>query len=150
MINKIIATIMSLVLGVYGLLGLTDGTGSKDYEDGKYKNVILMIGDGMSFEHIDATEKYRDVDLVMNNMPVGLKSDIDSFLIPATDSAAGGTALSTGMRVWINSLAVYPFDPFSPDDMNVPITLGELVKADGKATGVVTTDKTLSKLRQTL
>lgn len=142
MLNKIIAAVMSLILGTYGLLGLTDGTGSKDYEAGKYKNVILMIGDGMSFEHVDATEKYREVDLVMNNMPVQLKSDIDSFLIPATDSAAGGTALSTGMRVWINSLAVYPFDPFSINDMNVPISLGELVKADGKATGVVTTDKT--------
>ena len=141
MLNKIISVVMSFVLGVYGLLGLTAGTG-KDYEDGKYKNVILMIGDGMSFEHIAATEKYREVDLVMNDMPVQLKSDIDSFLIPATDSAAGGTALATGMRVWINSVGVYPFDPFSINDMNVPISLGELVKAHGKATGVVTTDKT--------
>jgi len=140
-INKMITVIMSLILGVYGILGITGGV-SNDYEDGKYKNVILMIGDGMSFEHVDATEKYHKVDLVMNNMPVQLKSDIDSFLIPATDSAAGGTALSTGMRVWINSLGLYPFDPFSPNDMNVPINLGELVMTDGKATGVVTTDKT--------
>ncbi len=140
-INKIITVVMSLILGVYGILGITGGV-SKNYEDGKYKNVILMIGDGMSFEHVDATEKYREVDLIMNNMPVQLKSDIDSFLIPATDSAAGGTALATGMRVWINSVGVYPFDPFSPNDMNVPISLGELVKANGKATGVVTTDKT--------
>ena len=140
-LNKMITVVMSLILGIYGILGITGGV-SKDYEDGKYKNVILMIGDGMSFEHIDATEKYREVDLVMNNMPVQLKSDIDSFIIPATDSAAGGTALSTGMRVWINSLGIYPFDPLSPNDMNVPISLGELVKADGKATGVVTTDKT--------
>ena len=140
-LNKFIAAVMSLILGVYGIMGLTGGV-SKDYEEGKYKNVILMIGDGMSFEHIAATEKYNNVDLVMNNMPVQLKSDIDSFLIPATDSAAGGTALATGMRVWINSVGVYPFDPFSCNDMNVPISLGELVKANGKATGVVTTDKT--------
>ena len=140
-INKIISVVMTVILSLYGLFGLTGGT-DKDYEQGKYKNVILMIGDGMSFEHIDATEKYRNVDLVMNDMPVQLKSDIDSFLIPATDSAAGGTALATGMRVWINSVGVYPFDPFSCNDMNVPISLGELVKADGKATGVVTTDKT--------
>ncbi len=139
--KKIIAVVMSLVLGVYGLLGLTSGI-SDDYEEGKYKNVILMIGDGMGFNHIAATEDICDVDLVMNDMAVELTSDIDSFLIPATDSAAGGTALSTGMRVWINSVGVYPFDPFSIDDINVPITLGELVKADGKATGVVTTDKT--------
>lgn len=139
--NKMIAMIMSVILSIYGIIGLTGGT-KNEYAEGKYKNVILFIGDGMSFEHVDATEKYREVDLVMNNMPVSLKSDIDSFIIPATDSAAGGTALSTGMRVWINSVGVYPFDPFSPNDMNTPINLGELVKADGKATGVVTTDKT--------
>lgn len=141
MINKLISVIMSVILSLYGIIGLTGGAG-KDYTEGKYKNVILMIGDGMSFEHVDATEKYREVDLVMNDMPVQLKSDTDSFLIPATDSAAGATALATGMRSWINSVSIYPFDPFSPSDINVPITLGELLKADGKATGVVTTDKT--------
>ncbi len=132
---------MSLILSVYGFIGINRNVGD-NYTEGKYKNVILMIGDGMSFEHVAATEKYREVDLVMNDMPVQLSSDIDSYLIPATDSAAGGTALATGMRVWINSVGVYPFDPFSPNDMNVPISLGELVKANGGATGVVTTDKT--------
>ncbi len=140
-LNKIIAVMMSAILSIFGLIGINKGA-DDDYAEGKYKNVILFIGDGMSFNHVDATEKYREVDLVMNDMPVELKSDIDSFMIPATDSAAGGTALATGMRVWINSVGVYPFDPFSPNDINVPISLGELVKADGKATGVVTTDKT--------
>ena len=140
-LNKIIAVMMSAILSIFGLIGINKGAGD-DYAEGKYKNVILFIGDGMSFNHVDAAEKYREVDLVMNDMPVELKSDIDSFMIPATDSAAGGTALATGMRVWINSVGVYPFDPFSPNDINVPISLGELVKADGKATGVVTTDKT--------
>lgn len=140
-LNKIIAVMMSAVLSVFSIIGINTGV-SNDFEEGKYKNVILMIGDGMGFNHIAATEKYREVDLVMDEMPVQLTSDIDSFMIPATDSGAGGTALATGMRVWINSVGVYPFDPFSPDDINVPISLGELVKADGKATGVVTTDKT--------
>ncbi len=140
-ISKVITVFMSLLLTFYAGIGFV-GNVSDEYTEGKYKNVILLIGDGMSFEHIDATEKYHNVDLVMNNMPVQLKSDIDSFIIPATDSAAGGTALATGMRVWINSVGVYSFDPFSYDDINVPLNLGELVKADGKATGVVTTDKT--------
>ncbi len=140
-INKIIAFVTAVILSVYGFIGINKNV-SDDYTEGKYKNVILMIGDGMSFNHVDATEKRFGTDLVMNNMPVQLKSDIDSFIVPATDSAAGGTALATGMRVWINSVGVYPFDPFSYDDMNVPISLGELVKAHGKATGVVTTDKT--------
>ncbi len=140
-LKKILAVVMSLILGVYGLLGLTAGV-SDDYTEGKYKNAILLIGDGMSFNTVAATEALTGVDLVMNDMPVQLKSDIDSFLIPATDSAAGGTALATGTRVWINSVGVYPFDPFSIDDINVPISLGELMKANGRASGVITTDET--------
>ena len=140
-INKIIAFTTAVILALYGYIGINQNV-SDEYTEGKYKNVILMIGDGMSFNHVDATEKTLGVDLVMNNMPVQLKSDIDSFILPATDSAAGGTALATGVRVWINSVGVYPFDPFSYNDMNVPMSLGELVKAHGKATGVVTTDKT--------
>ncbi len=140
-LKKILTVVMSLILSVYGLLGLTAGV-SDDYTQGKYKNAILFIGDGMSFNTVAATEAITGTDLVMNEMPVQLKSDIDSYLIPATDSAAGGTALATGTRVWINSLSVYPFDVFSQDDMNVPVSLGELMKANGRATGVVTTDKT--------
>lgn len=140
-LKKILAVVMSLILGVYGLLGLTAGV-SDDYAEGKYKNVILMIGDGMGDNTLAATEATRNVELAMKKMPVYLHSDIDSFLIPATDSAAGGTALATGTRVWINSLSVYPFDPFSIDDVNVPVTLCELALMNGKATGVVTTDKT--------
>lgn len=140
-IRKIIAVGMSFLFAVCGLLGIT-GNVSDDYTEGKYKNVILMIGDGMGDNTLAATEKLRDVELTMKKMPVYLHSDIDSFLIPATDSAAGGTALATGTRVWINSVAVYPFAPFSIEDMNVPVTLCELAKMNGKATGVVTTDKT--------
>lgn len=140
-LKKIISVMMSLVLAVCGLIGFTGGV-SDNYTEGKYKNVILLIGDGMGDNTIKATEDLRNVDLVMNDMPVYLHSDTDSFLIPATDSAAGGTALATGTRVWINSVGVFPFSPFSPDDINVPVSLCELVKADGKATGVVTTDMT--------
>lgn len=140
-VNKIIAFMMSALLTVFSLVGINSGV-SENYEEGKYKNAILLIGDGMSFNHVAATEKYRDVDLVMDEMPVQLSSDINSFLLPITDSAAGGTALATGMRAWSNSVSVYPYDPFSPNDINVPISLGELMKSDGKAAGVVTTDKT--------
>lgn len=140
-LKKIIAAFMAIAMSVFNLIGFT-GNVSDDYTEGKYKNVILLIGDGMGFNTVKATEDLTGVDLVMNDMPVQLSSDIDSFIIPYTDSAAGGTALSTGMRVWINSLGVFPFDPLSADDVNVPLNLGELVKADGKATGVVTTDKT--------
>lgn len=140
-LKKAMATAMAIFMAVYGFIGMT-GNVSDDYTEGKYKNVILMIGDGMGFNTLEATKAQRDVSLTMETMPVKAQSQTWSFLIPATDSAAGGTALSTGCRVWINSVGLFPFDPFTINDFNVPINLCELVKRDGKAAGVVTTDKT--------
>ena len=140
-IKKVLAVFMSVVMAVFGIAGIV-GNVSDDYTEGKYKNVILMIGDGMGFNTLQATEEITGAALTMKTMPVQLKSDIDSFVIPYTDSAAGGTALATGMRVWINSVAVFPFNPVINSAFNTPLSLGELVKAIGKATGVVTTDQT--------
>ena len=140
-LKKAVASAMAIFMAFYGLIGMT-GNVSDDYTEGKYKNVILMIGDGMGFNTLEATKAQKGVSLAMETMPVEAQSQTHSFLIPATDSAAGGTALSTGCRVWINSLGLFPFDPFTINDFNVPINLCELAKRDGKAAGVVTTDKT--------
>ncbi len=140
-IKKLVATVMAVVMAIYGFIGMT-GNVSDDYTEGKYKNVILMIGDGMGFNTLKATKAQKGVSLAMETMPVKAQSETHSFAIPFTDSAAGGTALSTGCRVWINSLGLFPFDPFTINDFNVPINLCELVKRDGKAAGVVTTDST--------
>ncbi len=140
-IKRMVAFAMAVFMSVYGLFGLTSSV-SDDYAEGKYKNVILMIGDGMGDNTLEATKAQRGVELAMETMPVRLHSDIDSFIIPATDSAAGGTALSTGLRVWINSVAIFPFDPLTINNFNVPVTLCELAKSSGMASGVVTTDKT--------
>lgn len=140
-ISKLIATIMALVMSLFGTMGLT-GNVSDDYTEGKYKNVILLIGDGMSFNTVAATEAITGVDLVMNDMPVKASSNIDSFMNTYTDSAAGGTALATGVRVINGTIGVYPFNPLTITDMNVPMNLCELAKANGMAAGVVTTDQT--------
>lgn len=140
-IKKIIASAVIVIMALYSFVGLSSNV-SDDYTQGKYKNVILMIGDGMGDNTIAATKALRNVELNMDKMPVRGHSDINSYLLPATDSAAGGTALATGIRVWVNSVAVYPFAPFNVDDTPVPITLCELAKTRGMASGVVTTDKT--------
>ena len=141
-LKKILAASIAVILSLYGFAGAYSNV-SDDYAQGKYKNVILMIGDGMSFNNLEATKLYRTNGyLAMEKMPVKASSDIDSYIVPATDSAAGGTALATGMRVWINSVAVFPFLPYAPDDISVPISLCELAKANGMAAGVVTTDQT--------
>ncbi len=141
-IKKLVSIMTAVVLMVYGFVGLSDNV-SDDYTEGKYKNVILMIGDGMSFNNLEATKAERGVELAMETMPVKTSSDINSFLLPYTDSAAGGTALSSGIRVWANSVAVFPVSPvITALSDNVPITIAELAKANGKAAGVVTTDET--------
>lgn len=141
-LKKILAASIAVILSLYGFAGAYSNV-SDDYAEGKYKNVILMIGDGMSFNNLEATKLYRTNGyLAMEEMPVKASSDIDSYVIPYTDSAAGGTALATGMRVWINSVAVFPFLPYAPDDVSVPVTLCELAKSRGMAAGVVTTDET--------
>ena len=141
-IKKILTISITVILSLYSFAGLSDNV-SDDFAQDKYKNVILMIGDGMSFNNLEATKLYRTNGyLAMEKMPVKASSDIDSYIIPYTDSAAGGTALATGMRVWINSVAVFPFLPVAPEDISVPVTLCELAKANGMAAGVVTTDET--------
>lgn len=141
-IKKLVSIMTAFVLMLYGLVGIS-GNVSDDYAEGKYKNVILMIGDGMSFNNLEATKAERGVQLAMETMPVKTNSDINSFLNTYTDSAAGGTALACGIRVWNSSVAVFPFDPLTlPVIDNVPVTIAELAKANGKAAGVVTTDQT--------
>lgn len=140
-LKKIVASVMAVFMAVYGFIGMT-GNVSDDYTEGKYKNVILMIGDGMGFNTLEATKAQRGVSLTMETMPVKTQSQTHSFMIPFTDSAAGATALATGCRTWINAVSIFPFDPLTVDNFNVPITLCELVKEDGKAAGVVTTDST--------
>lgn len=138
-IKKVISIGIALFFSFYCFLGL--GSSVND-ECKQYKNVILMIGDGMGDGILEATKKMKNVDLTLDTMPVKAHSDTRSFILDITDSAAGGTALACGIRVWANSLAIFPFNVFAFADVNVPVSLTEISKANGKAAGVVTTDKT--------
>ena len=68
--------------------------------EGKYKNIILMIGDGMGFAHIDCAENYYNEPSYMRTAALGFSeviTDSDKLFF-ATDSAASATALSTGKK----------------------------------------------------
>lgn len=71
-------------------------------EEAKY--VFYFIGDGMGMGHVNATETYRrDVlhtsdPLLMLTFPVASQVRTYSHNHPITDSAASGTALSTGYK----------------------------------------------------
>ncbi len=138
-LKKAISASLALFLSLYCLIGLGNNV-SDDYRE--YKNVILMIGDGMGVNTVSATRDTRGVELNLDKMPVYGRSDTRSFILDYTDSAAGGSALSCGVRIWANSVAIFPFYPFSLTKQKVPVSLTELAKANGKSAGVVTTDKT--------
>ena len=106
----------------------------------KVKNVILMIGDGMGENHL-ALAREQGVDLFMDaNCDLRGQSKTRSFSNRVTDSAAGGTALSCGVRVSNSAVAVYPIDPNGV--LLRPRSITENALAHGMKTGAITTDKT--------
>lgn len=98
----------------------------------KVKNVILMIGDGMSLMHIYSAWTANRGKLYIENAPVtGLsKTYCANKLI--TDSGAGGTALSSGVKTMYHSVGV--------DVEGNPIpSLISLAKDKGLSAGVAVT-----------
>ena len=70
----------------------------------RVKYIFYFIGDGMGMGHVNATETYnRDVlgnasPILMMQFPVATQVRTYSFDRSITDSAAAGTALSTGHK----------------------------------------------------
>lgn len=105
------------------------------------KYVFLMIGDGMGVNQVFATERYLGSlsdkphgreSLTMTQFPnVGL-SHTYSLSNGITDSAAGGTALSSFEKT---SNGVIAMDSAGVKPL---VTIAELAKQKGKAVGVVT------------
>lgn len=98
----------------------------------KIKNVILMIGDGMSLMHIYSAWTANRGKLFLDNcQAVGLsKTYCTDKLI--TDSGAGGTAIATGQKANYHSVGV--------DTEGRPLkSLIDLASAKGKSTGIAVT-----------
>lgn len=137
MLTKIIVAIMSLVLMISSAFGL-EFTAPEE-EASEVKNVIILIGDGMGFNHLHATEKVHGVDLsILNRFEYYGEQMTRSASSPVTDSAAGGTALATGGRTMNGYIGVYPTDPLGV--IAVPASVTEVAMKYGKSTGIVTSD----------
>jgi alkaline phosphatase len=104
--------------------------------DGLAKNVIIFVGDGMGTSHRDLI-RYATVgtegQLAMDSMPYAGRSetsplDPEAFV---TDSAAGGTAIATGVKTFNGAVGI------DADENPVPSVL-EQARETGKATGLVT------------
>ena len=100
--------------------------------DNEVRNVIIMIGDGMGLEQVSCAWVVNRGKLNLDNFPtVGLsRTYCTNELI--TDSGAGGTALSSGIKT------AYSHVGTAADSTDIPSVL---VKAQelGKKTGVVVT-----------
>ena len=103
----------------------------------KVKYVFYMIGDGMGINQVIATEHYNKATgygperINFAYFPVrGFISTVSSSSL-VTDSAAGGTALSTGVKTYNGAIGV--------DADEKPVSsLTDWAKASGFGTGVIT------------
>ena len=97
----VVALVMALSVAFVGC-----NTGLK--VSGSAKNVILLIGDGMGLEHLEAVKAYYGLDsLYMESMTDRyFEQTTASRDSDVTDSAAASTALSCGKKTDIESLAM--------------------------------------------
>ena len=103
-----------------------------DPESGfKAKNVILMIRDGMGFEHIAAGNIYSAARLQMERFAVSGEVMTRSLTPGATDSAAAATAMATGVKTYNGRIAY--------KDGKALETIAEMAMDEGKKVGVVAT-----------
>ncbi|WP_320168208.1 alkaline phosphatase [Mangrovibacterium marinum] len=98
----------------------------------KPKNIILMIGDGMGTAQVFAGLTANHGKLFLNNFKHVGFSETQSADHYITDSAAGGTALSSGYRTYNGAIGV------DTDTIARP-TMLEIAAKKGKATGLVST-----------
>lgn len=115
------------------------GFGAKP-EDGKIKNVILLIGDGMGVMSIEKTRRETGAALALDSFPVKSLSKTASANSSVTDSAAGATALACAVRTNNGAVGVYPDDMDA--EKSYPMNLCEFAKENGMKAGIVTTDST--------
>lgn len=99
------------------------------------ENVIVLIGDGMGFDHIQTTAHVHD-SLKLETFDSTGYTKTYQLDGQVTDSAAAGTALATGFKAYNGQLSVYGPDP----DTEVT-TLLEAAESLEMATGLVSTTR---------
>ncbi|WP_439184989.1 alkaline phosphatase [Carboxylicivirga taeanensis] len=106
-----------------------------DYDDIRFKkrprNIILFIGDGMGVAQVFAGITANN-GLNIEQMPFVGFSKTQSADNYVTDSAAGGTALSTGTRTYNGAIGV-------DENGEKLTTILEYAERNGKSTGLVST-----------
>ena len=108
-------------------------------DDGRIKNVILIIGDGMGEAQLDAGELMYGKEFAFRDELTKFYSETNSISLTdgkateVTDSSASATALATGILTY-NKFAG---KNTKGEDLE---TILDIASASGKSTGFVTTD----------
>ncbi|MDO4743319.1 MAG: alkaline phosphatase [bacterium] len=101
------------------------------------KNIIMIIGDGMGANDIEITQNHSkdiyDFGLVLNQIPNHGIATTHSADNEVTDSAASGTALSTGVKTNNGYVGM----DVNQNDLK---TMAERAREAGKRVGIVTDD----------
>ncbi|MCR5484928.1 MAG: alkaline phosphatase [Clostridiales bacterium] len=135
-----IKRLISVLLAAVFVVGIIAGTSVSASDTEKIKNVIFMIGDGMGENNINYAKAAEKRSLTMEVFPIRGQSETRSSSNRVTDSAAGGTALSCGIRTTNGCVGVFPLDPL--DLFVSPKSLTERAAESGMKTGVITSDST--------
>ena len=125
-------TIISFSLLILLVPYLSAGTpGEKKKRLKQPKNIILLIGDGMGSSQLYAGYTAKKGVMNITGMPVSGFSVTNSASDYITDSGAGGTALSTGVKTRNGSIGV--------DMEGKPLkTILEMAEENGLSTGHTT------------
>ena len=110
------------------------------FAEGRAKYVFYFIGDGMGVNQVNLTETYLAAiqgrigvePLVFTGFPATGFVTTYSATNGVTDSAAGGTALATGVKTRNGAVGMTDEETF------VPVSVAEVAKAAGAAVGIAT------------
>ena len=126
-------------LGTTGVLPDTPPPVDCAETNGEIKNIILIIGDGMGEAQLDAAELIYGKEYAFRDEFQKFYSDTNSLntktneATEVTDSAASATAMATGYLTYNKYTGV-------DTDILKLLTILDVARMEGKATGFVTTD----------
>ena len=96
------------------------------------KNVILIIGDGMGFNHLNNAKTYFELDRLVFEDDYLCSVNTSSKSIGTTDSAAAATAMATGVNVYNKRIGM--------NGSKTLTNIMEIAISKNKKTGIITTD----------
>ncbi len=127
----IITTLLLIVISLIVILGIFHSAqyGTEFEIEGRANNVILLIGDGMGYEHIRAASYFGDVSMDLFEYSGSVTTHSLSHKV--TDSAAAATAIATGKKT-CNAMICHT-------GTEKLTNLGDITKEHNKKLGIVVT-----------